>query len=210
MTPYPLHTSDKNTKILITMFLLSMIAAFGIAGLNIYDKVGRMKIGVAQRYGSEAADTPQSPFESAAELPIEDSPEAISSPIAARMNTFGSLVDITHPHLFQIPIMLFVLAHFLMRTRVRGWFKLTNYITAFGGMIAFVAAPWLVRYSSVGWTFLFYVGAGAIGLTVLIMVVVPIWDMWQPPRKKGQVMKPAEPTLVVSCAPEPLCADVDE
>src|SRR5262249_20853778 len=177
MTPYPLHATDRNTRILITMFLASMIAAFGVAGLNIYDKVGRMKEGIGARYGPETADA--KPSSSDDELPMEDATGAIPTQLSARMNTFGSLVDITHPHLFQIPMMLFVLAHFLMRTRTRGWFKLGNYITAFGGMIAFVVTPWLVRYSSLRWTPLLYIGACAMGLTVVVMVVVPIWDMWR-------------------------------
>jgi|GEM_PF-1860048 len=186
MSPYPLHRSERNTKILITLFLLSMIAAFGVAGLNIYDKVGRLKSGVAHRYGPEpkpAATVPQ-------ELPPENSPEAVPpDALAARLNTFGSLVDITHPHLFQIPIMLFVLAHFLMRTRVSEWFKLMNYVAAFGGMIAFISSPWLVRYSSVAWAPLLYVGASAMGVTVLVMVTVPIWDMWRPPKSGEPVLR---------------------
>ena len=106
MTPYPLHRSHRNTKILITLFLFSMIAAFAVAGLNIYDKVGRMKAGAAHRYGPERIEEPQPASASAeAELPPENAAGGPSAePLTARMNTFGSLVDITHPHIFQIPI----------------------------------------------------------------------------------------------------------
>lgn len=185
MTPYPLHRSQRNTKILITLFLFSMIAAFAVAGLNIYDKVGRLKGGTAHRYGPERADNgPVVPSSAEDELPLESSPSAPAvEPVVARMNTFSSLVDITHPHIFQIPIMLFVLAHFLMRTRVGEWFKLTNYAASFGGMAAFISTPWLVRYWSIGWTPLLFVGASAMGVSVLAMTLVPIWDMWSPPRK---------------------------
>lgn len=180
MTPYPLHKSETNTKILITLFLFSMIVAFGVAGLNIYDKVGRAKAGASQRYGPEKIQA-ASPLTSPDELPIEDSePGTLASAeaLTARMNTFSSLVDITHPHIFQIPIMLFVLAHFLMRTRVSEWFKLVNYAASFGGMAAFIATPWLVRYRSVEWTPLLYIGATAMGVSVLAMTLVPVWDMW--------------------------------
>lgn len=75
---------------------------------------------------------------------------------------------------------LFVLAHFLMRTRASEWFKLATYAAAFGGMASFIAAPWLVRYWSVSWTPALYIGAGLMGVTVIIMVVVPLWEMWRP------------------------------
>src|SRR5262245_48178208 len=120
MTPYPLHRSERNTKILITLFLLSMLAAFSIAALNIYDKVARVRAGVAHRYGPEPnpagrlGDATGGNGDSSS-LPMENDP----GELAVRMNTFTALMDITHPHLFQIPMLLFVLAHFLMRTRVR-------------------------------------------------------------------------------------------
>jgi hypothetical protein len=183
MTPYPLHRSERNTKILITLFLLSMLAAFVVASINIYDKVARFSSGVAHRYGPEVV----SPLGSDAagnpgneNLPMENEPVEL----AARMNTFTALMDITHPHLFQIPMMLFVLAHFLMRARVSEWFKLANYVATFGGMIAFISSPWLVRYLSIRCAPLLYLGAGAMAITIVIMVFVPIWDMWQPPRRK--------------------------
>src|SRR5262249_833688 len=72
MTPYPLHATERNTRILITMFLVSMIAAFGVAGLNVYDKVGRMKEGVVGRYGPENAGSNPQPSSTDEELPMED------------------------------------------------------------------------------------------------------------------------------------------
>ena len=184
MTPFPLHKSQRNTKILITLFLFSMIAAFAVAALNVYDKVGRTRNGAAHRYGPEAppAQVQESVHLSDDDLPLENDPGSGSlsaEPLAARMNTFSALVDITHPHIFQIPILLFVLAHFLMRTRVAEWLKLTNYLMSFGGMLAFIAAPWLVRYWSTELTPLLYVGATAMGVSVLLMTSIPIWDMWR-------------------------------
>src|SRR5262245_45041898 len=155
MTPYPLSKSDRNTKILITLFLATMAAAFAVAELNVYDKVGRIKNGIAERYGPElarnlSAAEPQASATQSAETDGEASealPVEGEMPVA-RMNTFTALLDVSHPHIFEIPVVLFVLAHFLMRTRAAGWFKLTNYLIGFGGVIAFLAAPWLVRYVS--------------------------------------------------------------
>src|SRR5215475_6243084 len=57
MTPYPLSKSDNGTKVLITLFMLTMLAAFAVAELNVYDKVGRIKGGVVRRYGPETTSS---------------------------------------------------------------------------------------------------------------------------------------------------------
>src|SRR5262245_11783872 len=176
MTPYPLSRSDTTTKVLITIFLLTTLAAFTVAELNVYDKVGRIKNGVVQRYGPEEVDgaatsnTGQSADTSS--LPLE------TEPSVARMNTFTALLDITHPHVFEIPLVLFVLAHFLMRTRAANWFKLASYLLAFSGVTAFLAAPWTVRYLSPRMAPLLYAGAIAVGLSSFMMIAVTVWDMW--------------------------------
>jgi hypothetical protein len=178
MTPIPLSKSDRSTKILITLFLLTMLAAFAVAELNVFDKVGRIRRGVAVRYG------PDAPPAETARQDEENESAAETEPLAVRLNTFASLLDITHPHVFQIPLILFVLAHFLMRTRAPGWFKLANYVGSFTGAILFMAAPWLVRYVSVAWAGSLYVGAALAGGTSLAMIVTPLWDMWIPSRTR--------------------------
>src|SRR5690349_6883277 len=108
MTPFPLSRSDRNTKILITMFLLMMVIAFGVAELNIYDKVGQIKNGVVLRYGPDKIEsTPPTNLDAP---PPTEQPSMENEVLVARMNTFSALLDITHPHIFEIPLMVFVLA----------------------------------------------------------------------------------------------------
>lgn len=169
MTPYPLHRSDRQTKILITMFLLTTLVAFMVAELNVYDKVGRVKNGVTARYGPEKPE----PDSGSEPLPLE------TEPLVVRINTFSALLDITHPHVFEMPLMVLVLAHFLMRTRLSGWFKVSNYAVSFGGMMLFLASPWLVRYVTLKAAPILYVGAISLGASVLAMIVATAWDMWR-------------------------------
>lgn len=176
MTPYPLHRSERNTKVLITLFLLTTLLAFTVAELNVYDKVGRVKNGVAARYGPER----ESPIgdgaaaESNEPLPLE------TDPLVARINTFSALLDVTHPHIFEMPLIVLVLAHFLMRTRWPGWFKLANYVASFAGMILFLSAPWLVRYVTLKAAAALYIGAIELGISVLLMIVTTTFDLWLP------------------------------
>jgi hypothetical protein len=173
MTPTPLALSDRNTRILITLFLATMLAAIGVAELNIYDKVGRLRNGVVERYGPSTSSEEAASSADIASLPREN------ELLVARLNTFSQLLDVTHAHVFELPLVLFVLAHFLMRSRVAEWFKLANYLGSSLGAILFLAAPWTVRYISVYTASLLYVGAIAVGVTATLMIVVPIWDMWR-------------------------------
>ena len=207
MTPYPLHKSDRNTKILITLFLATMLVSIAVAELNVYDKVRWTRDGIVRRYGADEAppaepiapppaatgaeDFPLESGSNGAETPAEPEvgptatgPVARPDELVAKMNTFSLLVDVTHPHVFELPVVLFVLAHFLMRTRAADWFKLANYVVAFGGMAAFLATPWIVRYASERAAPLLLVGAVAIGTTSLLMIAVSIVDMWSPARRK--------------------------
>jgi len=179
MTPIPLAYTDRNTRILITLFLLTMLAAIGIAGLNVYDKVGRLRGGVVQRYGPDTPLPPDTGISKSGSLADAATLPSENDSLVARMNTFSQLLDVTHAHVFELPLVLFVLAHFLMRCRVAEWFKLANYLASSLGTVVFLAAPWTVRYISVHTAILLYVGAIAIGTTATVMIVAPIWDMWR-------------------------------
>jgi hypothetical protein len=179
MTPIPLSRSDRNTKIMITLFLSTLLTAVAVAELNVYDKVGRFKKGIAVRYGPENNE-PLRAGDSAGSEPLPSESEMQ----VARMNTFSMLLDITHSHIFEIPLVMFVLAHFLMRTRVPEGFKLFNYVASFGGVVIFLSTPWMVRYVSVKAAPLLYLGATTMGVTALLMTVIPIWDMWAPVKTR--------------------------
>ena len=200
MTPYPLSKSDPSTKVLITLFLATMLVSIAVAELNVYDKVRWTPSGVAARYGPDP-ETPaaaEAPPASGEEFPLESGSNAAEAPplaegdtLVARMNTFTLLVDVTHPHVFELPLVVFVLAHFLMRTRAATWFKLANYVLSFGGIAAFLATPWLVRYVSVRAAPLLLAGAVAVGVTSLTMIVVSVVDMWLPYRRHDRATRPA-------------------
>jgi hypothetical protein len=186
MTPTPLCKSDRNTKVLITLFLSTLLTAVAVAELNVYDKVGRFEKGIAGRYGPEFDESAPRITDSG---DVRSFPSEREMPVS-RMNTFSMLLDITHSHIFEIPLVMFVLAHFLMRCRVPEWFKLLNYVGSFGGVVVFLSAPWMVRYVSIKTAPLLYVGAITMGLTALLMTIVPIWDMWAPVKR--QVAVPIE------------------
>jgi hypothetical protein len=198
MTPYPLERSETGTKVLITLFMLFMVGSFAVALLNVYDKVGRIPNGVVERYGPEArsvppqAGNPSPPPEVTAnsggiyDQAASPTDEAASQapPAVARMNTYSALLDVTHPHIFEMPIIILVLCHFLMRTRLADWAKIATYASSFGGVAGLLATPWLVRYVSIGFAPLMTVAAIALAISAVPLIFVPLWDMWIPRRRQ--------------------------
>jgi hypothetical protein len=187
MTPYPLHRSETSTKIMITLFLLFMIGSFAIALLNVYDKVGRVPNGVIERYGPDEAHdkfhTPPTTMPADQAGGIYD--ESVDQPPAlAKANTFSALLDITHPHIFEMPLIILVLCHFLMRTRLASWAKVTIYFLSFGGVAGMLATPWLVRYASIKFAPMMTASAVALGVSALPLILVPLFDMWVPDRRR--------------------------
>src|SRR5437773_10826964 len=114
MTPYPLQRSETSTKIMITLFLCFMIGSFSVAFLNVYDKVGRVQSGIAARYGPDTADTGAEPQTNSDGLYGNATGESDKAVFVAKMNTFSALLDITHPHIFEIPLIILVFSHSLM------------------------------------------------------------------------------------------------
>jgi hypothetical protein len=201
MTPYPLHRSETSTKILITLFMLFMVGSFTVALLNVYDKVGRVSNGVVERYGpdEQVARTEPAP-EVTSTGGIYDEPaatnggasEGVGEPTAmvARMNTYSALLDITHPHIFEMPIIILVLCHFVMRTRLAAWAKVLTYALSFGGVAGMLAAPWLVRYVSVRFAPLMMAAAVALAISAIPLIFVPLWYMWMPARVRRAAERP--------------------
>jgi hypothetical protein len=175
--------------------MLFMIGSFTVALLNVYDKVGRIPNGVAERYGPDIADAHT---ESAPEVTstggIYDEPAAMNeganesigeqTAMVARVNTYSALLDITHPHIFEMPIIILVLCHFVMRTRLANWAKMLTYALSFGGVAGMLATPWLVRYVSVGFAPLMMASAVALAISAIPLIFVPLWDMWVPVKAR--------------------------
>lgn len=181
--------------------MLFMVGSFTVALLNVYDKVGRVPNGVVERYGPEAADARAESTPAVTSTGgIYDEPaatdeganESAGEPPAmvARVNTYSALLDITHPHIFEMPIIILVLCHFVMRTRLANWAKVLTYALSFGGVAGMLATPWLVRYASVRFAPMMMAAAVALAISAIPLIFVPLWDMWMPAGAKRATERP--------------------
>jgi hypothetical protein len=89
------------------------------------------------------------------------------------------LLEVTHFHLFTIPIYVLVLAHLWLLAKLPLWLQHAGVVAAVLTSGLHIAAPWLVR-GSAGASALMPISGVAMLLTLGGMAVVTTIDMWLP------------------------------
>jgi len=64
-------------------------------------------------------------------------------------------------------------------------------VASFAGAALYLAAPWLVLFVSPAFVYVKTLGRALLGVTLVLFLVVPVWEMWF--RKRG---KPQAPPVV--------------
>jgi hypothetical protein len=106
---------------------------------------------------------------------------------------FWQLMEVTHFHLFSVPMVLLVLSHLLSATPVGTRARVGLTVGTYAGAALEIAGPWAIRYVAgefaymllAGWILL---GAGVLGMTVLSLVCTWAPERWISPSS----LAPAE------------------
>jgi hypothetical protein len=96
------------------------------------------------------------------------------------------LLEITHQHLFAMPLTWLIAAHLMM---LSGQGVGVRWGLSGGGVLAVaahLAAPWLVRYVGTGWSWLYAASGGLLAGTLVPMYGIALWEMWRPRRLEGK------------------------
>lgn len=93
---------------------------------------------------------------------------------------FGRLMEITHQHLFAMPLTLLVASHLYQLTRRSRREKTAVTVLAVVTMAAHVAAPWIVRAGGEPWAWVMPVTGIPFAGTFIWMTVLPMKEMWTP------------------------------
>jgi hypothetical protein len=97
--------------------------------------------------------------------------------------SYRKLLEVTHFHLFTVPVFILIIAHLFMLTGLSSTAKTTWIVLGWSASLAHLGAPWLIRYASAAWTPLYPVSGGLMALSLAVMTLYPIVMMWVPPRK---------------------------
>lgn len=96
---------------------------------------------------------------------------------------FSRMMEITHQHLFAMPLTLLVASHLYLMTKRAAREKTAVIAIASVSMAGHLAAPWVVRYGGASFAWAMPVTAIPFGATFAWMAVIPIRDMWSRPKE---------------------------
>ena len=150
---FRLRDSDRHIRLLYTLFLLLMFVGFGFSFFWAHSMTGLSPQGIAEHYrGSDVT---------------------FGEPMS-----FRELAEITHFHLFTMPVVFMILIHVMYLTSASHVMKSVVTWAGFGGVILDLLSPWLISYVSPLFVASMLTGDILMTVSFLVMMVVPLYDMW--------------------------------
>ena len=156
---WSLGTLCPSLKVLVTCFILTLMAGYAVALLQVNE---RTRFDLAQTLlhyrGAE---------EGGIHLP----------------QSFGTLLSVSHVHTFSQPVMLVLVGLLFSLSRVTEKAKVIFILLSFAGSVLSNAAPWLIRYTDPRPAVLLPVSQMALFISFFVMAFVVLRDTW---RRKGE------------------------
>lgn len=161
---FRLRDTDRHIRLLYTLFLMLMLAAFVFSFYWAHSMTSLSPQSIADHYrGSDAT---------------------YGEPMS-----FRELAEITHFHLFTMPVVFLILVHVLYLTSVSAWVKQVTTYGSFAGVMLDLISPWLITYVSPVFALTMLTGDLLMTAGFLVMLVVPLYEMWiqkQPLMARGE------------------------
>jgi hypothetical protein len=92
--------------------------------------------------------------------------------------SFRELAEITHFHLFTMPVVFMILIHVMYLTSASHALKSAVTWAGLGGVILDLVSPWLISYVSPIFVATMLTGDTLMTLSFLVMMTVPLYEMW--------------------------------
>ena len=150
---FKLRDSDRHTRLLYTLFLLLMLAGFTFSFFWAHSMTSLSPQGIADHYRGSDAN--------------------FGEPMS-----FRELAEITHFHLFTMPVVFMILIHVLYLTDVGHGLKAAATWGGLGGVMLDLLSPWLITYVSPLFVFTMLTGDILMTVSFLVMLIVPLYEMW--------------------------------
>jgi len=150
---FRLRDTDRHIRLVYTLFLMAMLAAFLFSFFWAHSMTSLSPQRIADHYrGSDVT---------------------FGEPMS-----FRELAEITHFHLFTMPVVFMILVHVLYLTMASARLKILTTHGAFLGVALDLVSPWLIAYVSPIFALTMLVGDLLMAGTFLIMFVIPLYEMW--------------------------------
>jgi hypothetical protein len=150
---FRLRDSDRHIRLLYTLFLLLMLAGFLFSFFWAHSMTGLSPSGIADHY--RGSDT------------------TFGEPMS-----FRELAEVTHFHLFTMPVVFIILIHVMFLTSASHALKAAMTWLGFGGVMLDLVSPWLISYVSPVFVLTMLAGDTLMMLSFFVMMAVPLYEMW--------------------------------
>ena len=155
-------------RFIYTLFLVFCLASYGVMIWMGLERSGYSHAAIADYYAGNEAQ-----YE-AGEIEIE-------ALVYAKPQE--SLIELTHFHLFSMPVLLFIQGHLFLLTRLPRKLKVGLVLAAFLGASCDLAAPWLITLCGRDWAWVKSAGRALLGPALLAFFCVPVWELWFAPKR---------------------------
>jgi hypothetical protein len=165
-------------KILYSAFCVMAVVALAVSIWYYRELIGDK--GARVYYGGEVAPV-SAPAETPGGLTIDlppDEPIITAAPLIVPI-TKRKLLEVTHFHLFTVPVFLLILGHLFMLCRVPAWLRVGTLLTGVFSTALHMAAPWIAFAGGPGWAWLMPVSGTVMMVATLIMSLWPLVGMWR-------------------------------
>lgn len=187
-SPGRLRVLSVGAKILYSAFAIATIAgllvswrlygaAVGDAGPAVY-YAGAAKVAATAAPSAAPSDGPA----------IELAPEDAKPRVIVEQMPERKLLEVTHFHLFSIPVYVLILAHLWLLAKIPRWLAHAGVVLAVATSGLHIAAPWLVR-GHAGAAFLVGTSGAAMLIVLGGMALWAVVDMWLPNPKPSEELR---------------------
>ena len=198
---FRLWNLSRPAKLIYTCFCgLSLLAI--LSSLLLYeDLVGpSLRSGHVQRvstyYGPDQSPLPP-PATAVSDAPPPPSGPAIAiadedaSPSLTLSMPYRKLLEVTHFHLFTIPVFVLILTHLFLLTETSALSQMVWISLAWRSALLHILAPWLIRFGSMRLALSYPLSGFGLFVSCLWLTAYPVWVMWR--GKPSDSPKPRQP-----------------
>lgn len=167
-------------RLTYSVFLLFTLLALAFTAWLGADMLGADLSDIGGYYAGERGPAPAPEPAADGGGPALDLPSDVLPVLNDEPMPLRKLLEVTHFHLFSMPVYLMILAHLFMLSRLGTRAKVVWITLATLSVALHMAAPWFARSGAPGSKAFYALSGALLMLTFLVLAVVPLVEMWLP------------------------------
>lgn len=171
-------------RLTYSVFIAFTIVALAESAWLGADMLGADLQGIGGYYAGAVPSTPPAPAAAPSDGPVLDMPAEALPQVPSEPMPLRKLLEVTHFHLFTMPLYLMILAHLFMLSRMPQRAKVAWIVAGTVAVLTHLVAPWIARAGSKGSAAFYGVSGALLFLTFGVMCAVPLYEMWLTPRER--------------------------